>query len=86
MQVAAVDSRKSMLLSLESFQISHAHVRRMLWLEDLQPSIYMYSVAPQATNWFVLGEGVLLRANPGLIKNFDILDDGSQPELGSVLL
>ena len=41
MQVAAVDSRKSMLLSLESFQISHAHVRRMLWFEDLQPSFYM---------------------------------------------
>ena len=42
MQVAAMDSRKSMLLSLESFQISHAHVRRMMWFEDLQPSIYMY--------------------------------------------
>ena len=27
---------------LESFQISHAHVRRILWFEDLQPSIYMY--------------------------------------------
>ena len=26
---------------LESFQISHAHVRRILWFEDLQPSIYM---------------------------------------------
>ena len=46
----------------------------------------MNSVAHQATDWFVLGEGVLLRANPGLIKNFDILDDGSQPELGSALL
>ena len=43
MQVAAVDSRKSMLLSLESFQISHAHVRSILWFGDLQPSFHMCS-------------------------------------------
>ena len=43
MQVAAVDSRKSMLLSLESFQISHAHVRSILWSGDLQPSFHMCS-------------------------------------------
>ena len=43
MQVAVVDLRKSMLLSLESFQISHAHVRSILWFEDLQPSFYMCS-------------------------------------------
>ena len=43
MQVAAVDSRKSMLLSLESFQISHAHVRSILWSGDLRPSFHMCS-------------------------------------------
>ena len=41
MQVAAVDSRKSMLLPLESSQVSHAHVRSILWSGDLQPSFHM---------------------------------------------
>ena len=40
MQVAAMDSRKSMLLPLESSQVSHAHVRSILWSGDLQPSFH----------------------------------------------
>ena len=35
MQVAAVDSRKSMLFPLESSQISHAYVRNTLWFGRL---------------------------------------------------
>ena len=62
------------------------HAWSILWFDRLIIFIPYASLAHQATNWFVLGEGVLLRANPGLIKNFDILDDGSQPELGSALL
>ena len=43
MQVAAVDSRKSMLLPLESSQVSHAYVWSILWFGDLQPSFHMCS-------------------------------------------
>ena len=53
MQVATVDSRKSMLLILESSQISHAYVRSILWFGDLQPPFYMYILAHQATDWVV---------------------------------
>ena len=42
MQVVAMTSRKSMLLPLESFQISHAYMRSILWFGDLQPPFYMY--------------------------------------------
>ena len=45
----------------------------------------MYSIAPQATNWFVQGKGVDVLIL-GHAQDFNILDYGSQPELGSVLL
>ena len=35
---------------LESFQISHAYVRSILWSGDLQPPFYMYILAHQATD------------------------------------
>ena len=41
MQVAAMNLRKIVLFFLESFQISHAHVRSILWFGDLQPSFHM---------------------------------------------
>ena len=85
MQVAAVDSRKSMLLPLESSQVSHAHVRSILWSGDLQPSFHMCILAHQATDWFVQGKGVDVLIL-GHAQDFYILDYGSQPELGSVLL
>ena len=37
-------------VSLESFQISHAHVRSILWSGDLQPSFHMCILAHQATD------------------------------------
>ena len=36
--------------SLESSQISHAHVRSILWFGDLQPPFHMYILAHQATD------------------------------------
>ena len=45
----------------------------------------MYSVAHQATDWFVQGKGVDVLIL-GHAQDFDILGDGSPPELGSVLL
>ena len=45
----------------------------------------MYFVAYQATDWFDQGKGVDVLIL-GHAKDFNILDDGSQPELGSVLL
>ena len=85
MQVAAVDSRKSMLFPLESSQISHAHVRRILWFGDLQPPFHMYTLAHQATDCFVHGKGVDVLIL-GHAQDFNILDYDSPPELGSVLL
>ena len=43
MQVATVNSGKLALLPLESFQVSHAYVRSILWFGDLQPSFHMCS-------------------------------------------
>ena len=43
----------------------------------------MDSLAHQATNWFVQEKEVLIHGNA---QDFDIPDDGSQPELGSVSL
>ena len=40
-KVAAVNLRKIVLFPLESSQISHAHVRSILWSGDLQPSFHM---------------------------------------------
>ena len=85
MQVAAVDSRKSMLFPLESSQISHAYVRSILWFGDLQPPFHMYTLAHQATDWFVQGKGVDVLIL-GHAQDFNILDYDSPPELGSVLL
>ena len=45
----------------------------------------MYSVAHQATDWFVKGKGVDVLIL-GHAQDFNILDYGSPPELGSVLL
>ena len=45
----------------------------------------MYSLAHQATDWFVQGKGVVVQIL-GHAQDFNILDYGSQPELGSVLL
>ena len=36
-----MNSRKIVLFPLESSQISHAHVRSILWSGDLQPSFHM---------------------------------------------
>ena len=85
MQVAAVDSRKSMLLPLESSQVSHAYVRSILWSGDLQPSFHM---CPEHTKPLIdlfNGKGVVMLIL-GHAQDFITLDDGSQPELGSVLL
>ena len=45
----------------------------------------MYTLAHQATDWFVQGKGVDVLIL-GHAQDFNILDYGSQPELGSVLL
>ena len=45
----------------------------------------MYSLAHQATDWFVQGKGVAVQILVHA-QYFDILNDDSQPELGSVLL
>ena len=89
MQVAAVDLRKIVLFPLESSQISHAHVRSILWSGDLQPSFHM---CPEHTKplidlfkdnkFYVL----VLKVPYGFVQDSIILNDGSQPELGSVLL
>ena len=42
-------------------------------------------LAHQATDWFVQGKGVVVLIL-GHAQDLDILDDGSQPELNSVLL
>ena len=65
--------------------ISHAYVRSILWSGDLQPSFHMYTLAHQATDWFVQGKGVDVLIL-GHAQDFNILDYGSPPELGSVLL
>ena len=85
MQVAAVDSRKSMLFPLESSQISHAYMRSILWFGDLQPPFHMYILAHQATDWIVQGKGVAVQILVHAQDSY-ILNDGSLPELGSVLL
>ena len=41
---------KASFVSLESSQISHAHVRSILWSGDLQPSFHMRILAHQATD------------------------------------
>ena len=41
---------KASFVSLESSQISHAHVRSILWSGDLQPSFHMCILAHQATD------------------------------------
>ena len=82
MQVAAVNSRKFVLLPLESFQISHAFVRSILWVGDLQPSFHMYSLAPQATDWFVQGKGVAVRI---LVHAQDSNTSMMVPNLNSVV-
>ena len=45
----------------------------------------MYSIAHQATDWFVQGKGVDVPIL-GHAQDFDILDDGLPSEHGSVLL
>ena len=61
------------------------HVRSMLWFDRLATSILYVFLAHQATDWFVQGKGVdVLILDHAQGSN--ILDDGSQPELGSVLL
>ena len=84
-EVAAVNLRKLVLLPLESSQVSHAYVRSILWFGDLQPPFHMYTLAHQATDCFVHGKGVDVLIL-GHAQDFHILDYGSQPELGSVLL
>ena len=74
-----------MLFPLESSQISHAYVRSIQWFGDLQPPFHMYTLAHQATDCFVHGKGVDVLIL-GHAQDFHILDYGSQPELGSVLL
>ena len=61
------------------------HVRRILWFRDLQPPFHMYTLAHQATDCFVHGKGVDVLIL-GHTQDSYILNDGSQPELGSVLL
>ena len=47
---------------------------------------YVYPSTP--SHWLICSRrrSIFIRANPDLWKNFDILADGSQPELDSVLL
>ena len=45
----------------------------------------MYSLAHQATDWFVQGKGVAVQILVHAQDSY-ILNDGSLPELGSVLL
>ena len=44
----------------------------------------MYFLAHQATDWFVRGKGVAVRILVHA-QDSNILEDGSPPELGSVL-
>ena len=60
-------------------------MRRILWFGDLQPPFHMYTLAHQATDCFVHGKGVDVLIL-GHAQDFNILDYGSPPELGSVLL
>ena len=61
------------------------HVRSILWSDRLVIFIPYVSLAHQATDWFVQGEEVP-SSEHALCKDFDILDDGSQPEFDSILL
>ena len=56
MQVAAVNSRKLVLLPLESSQVSHAYVWSTLWFDRLAASILYVFLAHQATHWIIQGE------------------------------
>ena len=72
---------------LESSQMSHAFVRSILWFGRLITSTpYVFPSTP--SHWLNCSRrrSSFLRANPGLIKDFVIRNDGSPPELGSVLL
>ena len=84
MQVAAVDSRKSMLFPLESSQVSHAYVRSIVWSGDLQPSFHMCSEHTKPLIDLFKEKKFLLKH--ALCKDFNNLDYGSPPELGSALL
>ena len=61
------------------------HVRSILWSDRLIIFISYVSLAHQATDWFVQGKGVAVQIL-GPAQDSYILNDGSQPELGSVLL
>ena len=79
--------RESLFLLLWNHPKSVMHVRRILWSVRLIIFIpYVYPSTP--SHWLICSRrrSILIRANPDLWKNFDILADGSQPELGSVLL
>ena len=61
------------------------HVRSILWFDRL--IIFIPYVYPSTSSHRLIcsrRRSNFIRANPNLWKNFDILDDGSQPELGSV--
>ena len=84
-KVAAVKLRKLVLLPLESFQVSHAYVRSILWSGDLQPSFHM---CPEHTKPLI----ELFKEEKFLLKSMPYARTSKSsmmvpfPELGSVLL
>ena len=60
------------------------HVQSILWFDRLATSSLYVFLAHQATDWFVQGKGVVVQIL-GHAQDFVTLDDGSPPELGSVL-
>ena len=87
-KVAAENLRKLVLLPLESSQVSHAYVRSILWSGDLQPSFHMCSEHTKPLIELFKDKGVCPRWTlwTSTRGDFDVINDGSPPELGSVLL
>ena len=89
MQVAAMNSRKLVLLPLESSQVSHARAKyTMAWetsyLQSIGISLHTKPLIDlfKDNKFYVL----VLKVPDGFVQDFVILEDGSQPELSSVLL
>ena len=61
------------------------HVQSALWFDRLAASTPYVFLAHQATDWFVRGKGVAVRILVHA-QDSNILEDGSPPDLGSVLL
>ena len=77
--------RESLFLLLWNHPKSVMHVRSILWSDRLIIFIPYVSLAHQATDWFVQGKGVAVQILVHAQDSY-ILNDGSLPELGSVLL